>query len=147
MVRVLPSKGRGQATENLTSVSAGRRARRYARHEMRIAALDLGSNSFHLLVADVHPDGTFEAVTREKDMLRLGDEVAREGRITPPTADRAVASVRRLRQLADGLGAQEVIAKATSAIRTAGKGSELVDRIEAESGVEVEVISGLEEAR
>jgi exopolyphosphatase/guanosine-5'-triphosphate,3'-diphosphate pyrophosphatase len=114
---------------------------------MRIAALDLGSNSFHLLVADVHPDGTFEAVTREKDMLRLGDEVAREGRITPPTADRAVASVRRLRQLADGLGAQEVIAKATSAIRTAANGSELVDRIEAESGVEVEVISGLEEAR
>ena len=114
---------------------------------MRIAALDLGSNSFHLLVADVHPDGTFEAVTREKEMLRLGDEVAREGRISPPTADRAVASVRRLRQLAESVGAHEVIAKATSAIRTATNGSELVDRIEAETGVEVEVISGLEEAR
>ena len=114
---------------------------------MRIAALDLGSNSFHLLVADVHPDGTFEPITREKDMLRLGDDVARSGRISPSLADRAVASVRRLRQLADGLGTQEVIAKATSAIRTATNGSELVDRIEAETGVEVEVISGLEEAR
>ncbi len=114
---------------------------------MRIAALDLGSNSFHLLVADVHPDGIFEAVTREKDMLRLGDEVARDGRISPATADRAVASIRRLRQLADALGAQEVIAKATSAIRSATNSSELVDRIEAETGVEVEVISGLEEAR
>lgn len=114
---------------------------------MRIAALDLGSNSFHLLIADVHPDGTFEPVTREKDMLRLGDDVARYGRITPSLADRAVASVRRLRQLADALGAQEVIAKATSAIRTAANGSELVDRIEAETGVEVEVIGGLEEAR
>jgi exopolyphosphatase / guanosine-5'-triphosphate,3'-diphosphate pyrophosphatase len=114
---------------------------------MRIAALDLGSNSFHLLVADVHPDGTFEAVTREKEMLRLGDEVGREGRISQPTADRAVASIRRLRQLADAAGAQEVIAKATSAIRTAANGSELVDRIEVETGVEVEVISGLEEAR
>lgn len=114
---------------------------------MRIAALDLGSNSFHLLVADVHPDGTFEAVTREKEMLRLGDEVGREGRISPATSDRAVASIRRLRQLADAAGAQEVIAKATSAIRTAANGSELVDRIEAEAGVEVEVISGLEEAR
>src|SRR6478672_3765959 len=93
---------------------------------MRIAALDLGSNSFH---------------------LRVADEVAREGRISPPTADRAVASIRRLRQLADASGAQEVIAKATSAIRTASNGSELVDRIEAETGVEVEVISGLEEAR
>jgi exopolyphosphatase / guanosine-5'-triphosphate,3'-diphosphate pyrophosphatase len=114
---------------------------------MRIAALDLGSNSFHLLVADVHPDGPFEAITREKEMLRLGDEVARDGRISQSSADRAVASVRRLRQLADASGAQEVIAKATSAIRSAVNGSELVDRIEAETGVDVEVISGLEEAR
>jgi exopolyphosphatase/guanosine-5'-triphosphate,3'-diphosphate pyrophosphatase len=114
---------------------------------MRIAALDLGSNSFHLLVADVHPDGTFEAVTREKDMLRLGDDVARFGRISPASGDRAVESVGRLRKLADALGAQEVIAKATSAIRTAANGSDLVDRIEADTGVEVEVISGLEEAR
>src|SRR3954454_18593809 len=113
---------------------------------MRIAALDLGSNSFHLLVADVHVDGTFTAVAREKEMLRLGDDVARHGRIPPATADRAVAAVRRLRQLADGLGAGEVIAQATSAIRTAANGSELVDRIEAETGVEVEVIYGNEEA-
>jgi exopolyphosphatase/guanosine-5'-triphosphate,3'-diphosphate pyrophosphatase len=114
---------------------------------MRIAALDLGSNSFHLLVADVHPDGTFTPVAREKDMLRLGDDVAREGSIPPATAERAVAAVRRLERLASGLGAREVTAKATSAIRTASNGSELVDRIEAETGVEVEVISGLEEAR
>jgi exopolyphosphatase/guanosine-5'-triphosphate,3'-diphosphate pyrophosphatase len=114
---------------------------------MRIAALDLGSNSFHLLVADVHPDGSFTPVTREKEMLRLGDDVARDGRIPPATTDRAVAAVRRLEQLASGLGALEVTAKATSAIRTASNGSELVDRIEAETGIDVEVISGLEEAR
>lgn len=114
---------------------------------MRIAALDLGSNSFHLLVADVHPDGTFTAVAREKEMLRLGDEVARHGRITPATAERAIGAVRRQKRLADGLGAQEVIARATSAIRTAANGSDLVDRIEAETGVDVEVISGHEEAR
>ena len=115
---------------------------------MRIAALDLGSNSFHLLVADVHPDGTFEAVAREKDMLRLGDEVARDGRISPATADRAVASGaapeaarrRARRDRGDRQGD-----RAPSAARA--NGSELVDRIEAETGVEVEVISGLEEAR
>jgi len=87
---------------------------------MRIAALDLGSNSFHLLVADVHPDGTFEAVTREKEMLRLGDDVARDGRISSAAEDRAVASVRRLRQLADASGAQEVIAKAYQNPKLAG---------------------------
>jgi exopolyphosphatase/guanosine-5'-triphosphate,3'-diphosphate pyrophosphatase len=114
---------------------------------MRIAALDLGSNSFHLLVADVRLDGTFTAVAREKEMLRLGDVVGRHGRITPAIADRAIASIRRLRALADALGAREVIAKATSAIRTAANGPELIDRIEAETGVEVEVINGNEEAR
>jgi exopolyphosphatase/guanosine-5'-triphosphate,3'-diphosphate pyrophosphatase len=114
---------------------------------MRIAALDLGSNSFHLLVADIHPDGTFTAVAREKEMLRLGDDVARHGRIPEAAAERAVGAVRRSRQLADALGAREFIAKATSAIRTAANGSELVDRIEAETGVEIEVISGVEEAR
>jgi exopolyphosphatase/guanosine-5'-triphosphate,3'-diphosphate pyrophosphatase len=113
----------------------------------RIAALDLGSNSFHLLVADVQVDGSFTAVAREKEMLRLGDDVARHGRIPPATADRAAAAVRRFRALADALGAREVVAKATSAIRSAANGSELVDRIEAETGVEVEVISGTEEAR
>jgi exopolyphosphatase/guanosine-5'-triphosphate,3'-diphosphate pyrophosphatase len=114
---------------------------------MRIAALDLGSNSFHLLVADVRPDGTFETVAREKEMLRLGDEVTRNSRLSPAAADRAVATVRRLAQFAQALGATEVIAKATSAIRTAENGSAVVDRIEAETGIEVEVISGLEEAR
>ncbi len=114
---------------------------------MRVAALDLGSNSFHLLVADVHVDGTFTAVAREKEMLRLGDDVARHGRIPPATVARAVASAGRLVRLADALGAREVIAKATSAIRTAANGSELVDQLEDEAGIDIEVISGIEEAR
>src|SRR5262249_5653827 len=75
------------------------------------------------------------------------DEVAQFASIRPATADRAVESVRRLRQLADALGATEIIAKATSAIRTAANGSDLVDRIEEETGVDVEVIDGEEEAR
>ncbi|MDQ1534359.1 MAG: exopolyphosphatase / guanosine-5-triphosphate,3-diphosphate pyrophosphatase [Actinomycetota bacterium] len=114
---------------------------------MRIGALDLGSNSFHLLVADVHPDGTFESVTREKDMLRLGDEVAREGLITETTARRVVESARHLKQIADASGATEVIAKATSALRSASNGSEVVDQIEAATDIDVEVINGQEEAR
>jgi len=114
---------------------------------MRIAALDLGSNSFHLLVADVRPDRTFTRVAREKDMLRLGDEVARHGRIPEAVADRAVDSVRNLCALAEALGARELLAKATSAIRSAANGSELVDRIERETGVEIDVIDGREEAR
>ena len=114
---------------------------------MRIAALDLGTNSFHLLVAEVQPDGGFTPLVREKEMLRLGDVVARKGRIPEGPADQAVATVRRFRLLADTAGADEVLACATSAIRLAANGDELVDRIEAETGVNVRVIDGLTEAQ
>jgi exopolyphosphatase/guanosine-5'-triphosphate,3'-diphosphate pyrophosphatase len=114
---------------------------------MRLAALDLGSNSFHLIVADVHPDGTFEGITREKEMLRLGDEVSHFGRITERGLEHAVDTARRFTRIAHADGAVDVIAKATSAIRSAENGSEVVDRLEEATGLDIEVISGLEEAR
>jgi exopolyphosphatase/guanosine-5'-triphosphate,3'-diphosphate pyrophosphatase len=114
---------------------------------MRVAAMDLGTNSFHLLVADVHPDGHIDPLVREKEMLRLGDVVSRHGSIPATAADQAVATVRRFRLLAEAAGATEVLAKATSAIRRAANGGEVVDRIEEETGVRVDVIGGQEEAR
>lgn len=114
---------------------------------MRIGALDLGTNSFHLIVVDAHPDGTFEPLVKEKEMLRLGDVVSRNGQITDSAARRAVTTVARFKSLADAAGAEELIARATSATREAENGGELVDRIEAETGVSVRVITGLEEAR
>jgi exopolyphosphatase / guanosine-5'-triphosphate,3'-diphosphate pyrophosphatase len=114
---------------------------------MRIAAFDLGSNSFHLLVVDAHADGTFVPLIREKDMLRLGDAVGREGRIPDALADRAVATVDRFRKLAAGADTEEIHARATAALREADNGGEVVDRMAAEAGVQVRVISGQEEAR
>ncbi|MGH9154736.1 MAG: HD domain-containing protein [Acidimicrobiales bacterium] len=114
---------------------------------MRIAALDLGSNSFHLLVANARPDGSFVPLVREKEMLRLGDVVGRFGCIPDDSADAAVDTVRRLRSMAEAAGADELIVCATSAIREADNGGELVDRLESEAGVAVRVISGLDEAR
>ncbi len=114
---------------------------------MRIAALDLGTNSFHLLVAEVQPDGGFTPLVREKEMLRLGDIVSREGHITDAAADIAVGTVRRFKLMADAAGASEVLVCATSAIRQADNGDALVDRIETEAGVTVDVINGITEAR
>jgi exopolyphosphatase/guanosine-5'-triphosphate,3'-diphosphate pyrophosphatase len=114
---------------------------------MRIAALDLGTNSFHLLVVDAHPDGTFVPLVREKEMLRLGDVVAREGQVPEADAARAVATVARFRSLADAVNCDEIVACATSAIREADNGGELVDRIRDDAGVEVRVITGGDEAR
>lgn len=114
---------------------------------MRIAALDLGTNSFHLLVVDAHPDGTFVPLAKEKQMLRLGDAVAREGRVPDGDVRRAVDAVSRFRSLAEAAGSDEIVACATSAVREADNGGELVDRIREEAGVEVQVITGAEEAR
>ncbi len=114
---------------------------------MRIAAFDLGTNSFHLLVVDAHPDGTFAPLVREKEMLRLGDVVSHEGRISDAAMSRAVNTVRRFRTQAEGVDSDDLVACATSAIREADNGGELVDRIKSEAGVRVTVISGIEEAR
>jgi exopolyphosphatase/guanosine-5'-triphosphate,3'-diphosphate pyrophosphatase len=114
---------------------------------MRVAAADLGSNSFHLVIADVHPDGSFTPISGEKEMLRLGDVVSREGMVTPEAADAAVATMRRFRLLAEAAGATELLACATSALRTASNGDEVLDRIATEAGVDADVIDGLEEAR
>lgn len=113
---------------------------------VRVAALDLGSNSFHLIVAEVLAEGSFETIITEKEMLRLGDLVGRHGRIPDEAADAAVAVVRRFRQLADAADAEEIAACGTSALRRAANGGEVVDRIEAEAGVVVEMISGSREA-
>jgi exopolyphosphatase / guanosine-5'-triphosphate,3'-diphosphate pyrophosphatase len=114
---------------------------------MRIAALDLGSNSFHLLVVEANADGTFVPIVREKEMLRLGDVVSREGRITDAAAERVVATIRRFHTLADAAGAAEFVARATSAIREAENGGTLIDQIFEETGIRIAVISGREEAR
>ena len=67
---------------------------------MRIAALDLGSNSFHLIVVDVHFDGTFSPIIREKEMLLLGDLVARNGEIGEEGMDRAIEVLLRFNRIA-----------------------------------------------
>ncbi len=114
---------------------------------MRIAALDLGSNSFHLLVADAHPDGTFEPLARDKEMLRLGSVVAATGEIGQLAAYAAIETVARFRALAESLGVEEIVACATAAFRDARDSASVVDRIESETGIKVKVISGKEEAR
>lgn len=113
---------------------------------MRIAAFDLGSNSFHLIVVEAASDGTFVPLAREKEMLRLGDLVARSGRIGAEARRNAVEVMRRMRAVADVQGADELVAIGTAALREAEDGSELVDAIFDETGISVSVIDGVREA-
>ena len=114
---------------------------------MKVAALDLGSNSFHLLVVETRPDGSFVPLVREKEMLRLGDVVAAEGRLTDEALDRAVETVRRFRAIADTNDVDELVAYGTAALREASNGPEATERIESETGVRVQVVNGIKEAQ
>jgi exopolyphosphatase/guanosine-5'-triphosphate,3'-diphosphate pyrophosphatase len=111
-----------------------------------LAAIDVGTNSLHLVVARATEGGGFEVVTREKEMVRLGSGGADMRRLADEAIDRAVLALGRFRRIADSHGAP-LRAVATSAVREADNREELLRRAKDEAGVEVEVVSGVEEAR
>jgi len=117
------------------------------RRSIRAAALDLGSTSFHLLIADVRHDGAIHPVVREKFMLRLGAVIAEHEEVPEDVCERAVAVARDLRQVAEQEKAQILFPVATSALREARNGVELGERIGRALGTRVRVLSGQEEAR
>lgn len=107
----------------------------------------MGSNSFHLIVVEAHPDGSFETLLREKDVLRLADSVAKTHRVPPEKVEEAIASVARMRSHGESLDVDEWVVYATSALREAENGAEVVAQIENETGVGIKVITGLDEAK
>jgi exopolyphosphatase/guanosine-5'-triphosphate,3'-diphosphate pyrophosphatase len=113
-----------------------------------LAALDIGTNSFHLVVARVLNDETksYEVVAREKETIRLGHGGGDMKVLAPDAIERGIAALRRMKAVADIHGAP-VRAVATSAVREAENGDQFIGRARRESGIEVEVISGVEEAR
>ncbi len=111
-----------------------------------LAAVDIGTNSIHLVVARALPNSGFEVLDSEKEMIRLGSGPGDMKRLERDAIDRAVDALRRFRQVADRFDAP-IRAVATSAVREALNRDELTSRAWAEAGVDVEVISGVEEAR
>ena len=114
---------------------------------MRVSILDLGSNSFRLLVADVASEGAIRPVLTARDFLRLGSEVASDGSLAEDVIERAVGAAGHLAGLAYRTGAEQSIAVATSAIRDASNCDEVVDRLQVAAGMPIRVIDGQEEAR
>ncbi|MCP3991178.1 MAG: Ppx/GppA family phosphatase [Actinomycetia bacterium] len=110
------------------------------------AAIDIGTNSIHLVVARATPGGGFDVVTTEKEMVRLGSGGGDMKRLQPDAIERGVVSIARMAEVAASLGA-DVTAVATSAVREAENRDEFVERVRRDHGIEVEVISGFEEAR
>jgi len=113
---------------------------------VKIAALDVGTNSIHLLVARVAADGQVEPLDRAKEMVRLGDS-AFKGVIAPDAFARATECIKKYRAQAERAGVDAVIAVAISAVREAENGGDFVRVVRDETGIELTVIRGEQEAR
>ena len=114
---------------------------------LRLAAVDVGSNSIHMVVAQVDPDGGVTTLWRMKEPVGLGRGSFPSRRLTKETMDRAVATLGRFQQAARQRGAEKIVAVATSAVREARNGGDLIERVRRELKLRVKVVTAKEEAR
>ncbi len=112
----------------------------------RVAVIDLGTNTFNLLIAKVTATA-MEQEYFEKVPVKLGRGGIGKGIITPDAQARALRAMHRYRRILDEKGASTLLAYGTSALRSARNSGELLDRIRRDTGIGVQVISGDEEAR
>ena len=114
---------------------------------MRIAAIDIGTNSVHMIVVRVRSDLSFEVVDREKAMVRLGAGGLDGRELTTESMAAALQALSKFKRLAESHQVDHVVAAATSATREARNGGEFLARIVRETGIRPRVIAGAEEAR
>ena len=131
MVQAPPSQQPGQAL--------GRR---------RVAAIDIGTNSIHLLVAEVDPElRSFSVLVAEKATTRLGERDPETGDLSSDAIERAFRTLRQDRDLALSHGVEQIVTAATSAVREAPNGGDFLAALQEQLGLDVELVSGPEEAR
>jgi exopolyphosphatase/guanosine-5'-triphosphate,3'-diphosphate pyrophosphatase len=114
---------------------------------LKFAAIDIGSNSIKLVVVDAAASDSFAVLTREKETVRLGHETFLKGYLGRDAILRATDCVRRFRSIAEARGAERIVATATAAVREANNCANFIKAIEQKTGVNVELLSGIEEAR
>lgn len=113
---------------------------------MKLAAIDIGTNSIHMVIVRVDRAGAFEVVDRSKEMVKLGHRTLAEGRLSEQAMDVGLACLRRMQKLCKAHGCHYVVAAATSAVREAENRDEFLWRIHEQTGIRVRVLSGIEEA-
>ncbi len=113
----------------------------------RVAAIDCGTNSTRLLIAELDTDGTLRTIERLQRITRLGQDVDRLGALAPEAIDRTVAVLREFREVMDRFGVRNVRMTATSAARDASNRDEFFGAAEETVGVRPELLTGAEEGR
>lgn len=114
---------------------------------MRIAAIDIGTNSLHMIVCQVKQDRSFEVIDREKEMVQLGRGGLNGRRLTETSMAAAIETLSKFLRIAAARSVDDVVATATSAVREAENGGDFVDTVEQRLGLRIRVITGGEEAR
>jgi exopolyphosphatase / guanosine-5'-triphosphate,3'-diphosphate pyrophosphatase len=114
---------------------------------MRLGVLDVGSSTVHLLVVDAHRGAHPTPTHSQKSVLRLAEHVTDNGRLTKRGADALVSAAETARTEAARLGCDDLLAFATSAVRDAVNAGKVLDRVRGEAGVDLQLLTGVEEAR
>lgn len=113
----------------------------------RLAAIDIGSNSIHMIVVAPDDRGGYRILRREKEMVRLGRSALSRGALSQSAVERGLEALIKMTTLARLKGAERAVAVATSAVREATNGREFLARVKAQTGLAVELLSGEAEAR
>jgi len=113
----------------------------------RLGAIDVGTNSLRLVIAEAHPDGNYRVLDDEKEITRLGAGLGATGRLADDTMQRSATVIGRMREIARGFHCERVRAIATAAVREADNADEFLRMVRNVAGIELEVISARAEAR
>jgi exopolyphosphatase/guanosine-5'-triphosphate,3'-diphosphate pyrophosphatase len=113
----------------------------------RLAAIDIGSNSLHMVVAEVGPNGSQRLLGREREMVRLGKTGFGEGALSEVAMQDALEALAKMTTIARLKGAERVVAVATSAVREAANGADFLARVKAHTGLDVQLLTGVEEGQ
>jgi len=114
---------------------------------VRLGVLDVGSNTVHLLVVDAHRGGHPTPMSSTKSSLRLAEAMDDGGKLTRRGADKLIATVDEFAKIAANSGCADLMAFATSAVRDARNSEDVLARVRAETGVDLQVLSGVDESR
>jgi exopolyphosphatase/guanosine-5'-triphosphate,3'-diphosphate pyrophosphatase len=114
---------------------------------VKLAAIDIGSNSIKLVVVEAAASDSFAVLAREREVVRLGHETLLKGHLGRDAILRATDCIKRFRAIAEARGAETVVATATASVREANNAANFIKAVEQKAGVRVEVLSGIEEAR
>ena len=114
---------------------------------MRLGVLDVGSNTVHLLVVDAHRGGHPTPMSSTKAPLRLAESIDDAGKLTRRGAQKLIETVDEFAKIAASSGCAEVMAFATSAVRDARNSEDVLAKVRAETGVDLQVLSGSDESR